>query len=73
MEALKQERFYTVEDIYDLPEGVREYWVVDPDRSLVVVYDFGKDTMEEYGFADKVRVGIYEGSEIDLSKITRDI
>lgn len=73
MEALKQERFYTVEDIYDLPAGVREYWVVDPDRSLVVVYDFEKDTMEEYGFADKVRVGIYEGSEIDLSKITRDI
>lgn len=73
MEALKQERFYTVEDIYDLPEGVREYWVVDPDRSLVVVYDFEKDTMEEYGFADKVRVGIYEGFEIDLSKVTKDI
>ena len=30
--------------------GVREYWVVDPERNLVTVYDFEKDSMEEYSF-----------------------
>ena len=27
--------------------GVREYWVVDPERELVTIYNFEKDTMEE--------------------------
>lgn len=30
--------------------GVGEYWVVDPERELVTVYNFEKDSMEEYFF-----------------------
>ncbi len=39
--------------------GVREYWVVDPGRGVVTVYDFEHDSMEEYSFGMDVPVGIY--------------
>ena len=41
--------------------GVREYWVVDPDREVVTVYNFEADTMMEYPFGEEVPAGIYEG------------
>ena len=41
--------------------GVREYWIVDPTRELVMVYRFEKEIMEEYSFEEDVPVGIYEG------------
>lgn len=37
-----------------------EYWVVDSERQLVTVYNFEKETMEQYSFGDDVPVGIYE-------------
>lgn len=42
--------------------GVREYWIVDQDKQMVVVYDFEKDTAAQYGFGEEVPVGIYEGA-----------
>lgn len=44
--------------------GVREYWVADPERELVTVYHFEKDTMAEYPFGSDVPVGIYDGFTI---------
>ena len=41
--------------------GVREYWVVDPEKKRVVVYNFEKDTMMEYLFGEEVPAGIYKG------------
>ena len=41
--------------------GVREYWIVDPTKEMVMVYRFEKETMEEYSFGEDVPVGIYEG------------
>ena len=41
--------------------GVREYWVVDPDRKNVTVYNFEADTMAEYLFGEEIPVGIFEG------------
>ena len=41
--------------------GVREYWVVDPERELVTIYNFEKDSMEEYSFGIDIPAGIYEG------------
>ncbi len=46
--------------------GVREYWVVDPDRSQSTVYNFEQDNMEEYSFEEEVPVGIYEGFSIKI-------
>lgn len=46
--------------------GVREYWVADPERSLVTVYNFERDTMEEYPFGEEVPAGIYEGFSIKV-------
>ena len=50
--------------------GVKEYWIVDPMKQLIMVYNFEQDTFEEYSFADKVKAGIYEDFEIDFSGIS---
>lgn len=52
--------------------GVREYWVIDPDKNMITVYNFERDTMEEYEFSNKVKAGIYEDFEIDFSRIDMD-
>ena len=39
---------------------VREYWIVDPMKELVTVYQFEKETMEQYSFGEDVPVGIFE-------------
>lgn len=46
--------------------GVREYWVVDPERELVTIYSFEKDIMEEYSFYKDIPVGIYEGFSLKI-------
>ena len=46
--------------------GVREYWVVDPERELVTIYNFEKDSMEEYSFDKEIPVGIYEGVSLKI-------
>lgn len=51
--------------------GVREYWIVDPDKNRIMVYYFEieEGSMEEYTLADKVKVNIYEDFVIDFSMI----
>ena len=46
--------------------GVREYWVVDPEKELVTIYSFEKDSMEEYSFDKDIPVGIYESFSIKV-------
>lgn len=41
--------------------GVQEYWIVDLDRKLVIVYEFEKDDGNTYAFTDEIPVGIYDG------------
>ena len=50
--------------------GVREYWIVDPMKQLIMVYNFEHDTFEQYSFSDKVKAGIYEDFEIDFAGIS---
>ena len=50
--------------------GVREYWIVDPMKQLIMVYHFEHDTFEQYSFSDKVKAGIYEDFEIDFAGIS---
>lgn len=49
--------------------GVMEYWIVDPIKKRIMVYNYVHDTVEEYSFSDKVKAGIYEDFEIDFSEI----
>jgi len=36
--------------------GVREYWVVDPDKQHIMVYNFVCDLVEEYSLTDKIKL-----------------
>lgn len=51
--------------------GVREYWLVDPDRKKVVVYDLENDGLPViYGFDEEIPVEIFSGEcKIDFSGI----
>ena len=49
--------------------GVREYWIVDPLKNLIIAYNLEEETVEQYNFSDKVKVSIYKDLEIDFSKI----
>ena len=55
--------------------GVREYWMVDPDKKKVVVYDWSKGEITTvYGFDAKVPVGIFDGEcVIDFAEIYQEI
>ncbi len=49
--------------------GVREYWIADIGKNRITVYDFERDTVEEYSFSDKINAGIWNDFELDLSMI----
>lgn len=50
--------------------GVREYWIVDPLKKIIMVYPLEQDGAPViYHFTDKVKVGIYEDLFIDFSEI----
>ena len=49
--------------------GVREYWIVDPSKKRITVYNFELETTEDYSFEDAVKAGIYEDLVIDFSQL----
>lgn len=51
--------------------GVREYWIVDPDKKRIFVYFLEKVRLEveTYTFHDIIKVNIYEDLFIDFSKL----
>jgi Uma2 family endonuclease len=49
--------------------GVREYWIVDPEKNRILVYDFESENTGDYSFADSVKVGIYDDLYINFSDI----
>ena len=46
--------------------GVREYWIVDPEKQMVMVYGFEKDIVEQYKFGEHVPAAIYDGFTIKV-------
>ena len=48
--------------------GVREYWIVDPDKNRIMVYNFDNEDTADYTFSDIVKAGIYEDFSIDFSQ-----
>ena len=49
--------------------GVREYWIVDPAKERITVWDFENDDTADYTFKDKVKAGIYSDLYIDFGKM----
>lgn len=49
--------------------GVREYWIVDPEKNRILIYNFESEDTAEYCFADSVKAGIYDDLYINFSEI----
>lgn len=49
--------------------GVREYWLVDFEKSRVMVYNFSQDDMTEYSFTEDIPAGIYSDLVIRMSNL----
>ncbi len=50
--------------------GVREYWIVDPSKNLILVYNFDNSTSDQYTLADTIKAGIYKDLFIDFSQFS---
>lgn len=54
--------------------GVREYWIVDPQRRIVTVNYFEENVLSvQYNFCSTIKVNIYEDLFIRFSDITENI
>lgn len=49
--------------------GVREYWIVDPDKENIIVYDLTNDEIYSYTFEDTVPVRIYSDFSINFREL----
>ena len=48
---------------------VREYWLVDPDKNRILVYNFETGDVFDHNFSETVKAGIYPDFEIDFSQL----
>ena len=65
-----QSRDYGIKLFKYRMSGVREYWIVNPERKMVNVYDFENDEATAvYSFDDTIPVTIYPDLSIKLSKL----
>lgn len=49
--------------------GVKEYWIVDPDKGRVIVYNFTHNEINEYSFTDDIPSCTYPELTINLSSL----
>lgn len=50
--------------------GVREYWIVNPQKKTVMVYDFESETKSnQYSFEDDISVCIYDDLVINIENM----
>lgn len=49
--------------------GVREYWIVDPEKNRITVYDLEHEDMTVYTSSDTVKAGIYSDLSIDFKNL----
>ena len=62
-------RSYTTKLFKYRSAGVREYWIVDADKTRVMVYNFYQDDMNEYSFTEDIPAGIYTDLTIRMSNL----
>lgn len=61
--------YYTKLSLYR-SANVREYWIVDPMKQAILVYDMEHDSAPAiYSFADSIKVNIYDDLWIDFRKL----
>lgn len=61
--------YYTKLSLY-WEAGVREYWIVDPIKQIILVYDMEQSAAPAiFSFTDTIRANIYDNLEIDFSKL----
>ena len=55
--------------------GVREYWIIDPEKRIVLVYFFAESRFPAcYTFSDTIPVEIWDGQlRIDFGEISEEI
>ncbi|WP_310605449.1 Uma2 family endonuclease [Anaerosporobacter sp.] len=61
---------YFVKSIKYQEAGIKEYWIINPTKQSVTVYDFREDVFSPvtYTFRDKIKVNIYDDFEIDFGQ-----
>ncbi|MBQ7245299.1 MAG: Uma2 family endonuclease [Firmicutes bacterium] len=71
-QGIKQQKY--------VASGVREYWIIDPEKETVIVYDYtdkednNSDIITIYTFDDKIPVAVWDGKcKIDFSKLKKQI
>ena len=53
--------------------GVREYWIVNPMKNTIRVYNFESEDTLDYSFSDSIKVGIYEDFTINFSELSETL
>ncbi len=61
---------YSIKQFKYCDAGVREYWIVDPSKETITVYNYQKDDAPLlYRFTDTIKVHIYDDLYIDFCKL----
>lgn len=50
--------------------GIREYWIADPEKNHILVYNFESEDIGNYTFTDSVKAGIYDDLYINFADIS---
>lgn len=63
---------YTTKNALYSDAGVREYWIVDPEKERTMIYYYEQDEVPMIIlFTQTIQSGIYEGLEINISELLK--